>query len=46
MNKNKTIIVRIDENLYNQIVSSDSNISKVVREVLYEKFIEYNKDNK
>ena len=46
MNKNKTIIVRIDEELYNQIVSSGSNISKVVREVLYEKFIEHNKDNK
>ena len=46
MSKNKTIIVRIDENLYNEIVRSGSNISKVVREVLYEKFIEHNKDNK
>ena len=46
MTKNKTIIVRIDEELYNQIVSTGSNISKVVREVLYEKFIEHNKDNK
>lgn len=46
MSKNKTIIVRIDENLYNEIVSSGSNISKVVREVLYERFIKNNKENK
>ena len=47
MKKTKTIIVRISEELYNNITSSNKNISKEVREILNEKYgiIEKNKSN-
>ena len=47
MKKTKTIIVRISEELYNNIIASNKNISKEVREILNEKYgiIEKNKSN-
>lgn len=47
MKKTKTIIVRISEELYNNITASNKNISKEVREILSEKYgiIEKNKSN-